>query len=85
MHGQHVHRSVLASGETISGCTVHYVDDRYDEGPIIMQRTCPVKPDDDEHTLAARVFEQECLAYPQAIRTIMADIRAASDAAESKR
>ncbi|MHC5023674.1 MAG: phosphoribosylglycinamide formyltransferase [Planctomycetota bacterium] len=67
MHGLHVHRAVLAAGRTESGCTIHFVDEEYDHGPIILQRTCPVRPDDDEHTLAARVFEQECQAYPEAI------------------
>ena len=67
MHGEHVHRAVLAAGKKTSGCTVHFVDERYDMGPIILQRTVPVLPDDDEHTLAARVFEQEMIAYPQAI------------------
>jgi formyltetrahydrofolate-dependent phosphoribosylglycinamide formyltransferase len=68
MYGLRVHRAVLASGVTISGCTVHLLDEQYDHGPIILQRTCPVLPGDDEHTLAARVFEQECIAYPEAVR-----------------
>jgi formyltetrahydrofolate-dependent phosphoribosylglycinamide formyltransferase len=67
MYGQRVHRAVLAAGRTVSGCTVHFVDDQYDHGPIILQRTCPVLPGDDEHTLAQRVFQEECIAYPQAI------------------
>ncbi len=67
MHGRRVHQAVLAAGETVSGCTVHFADNQYDHGPIILQRTCPVLPDDTAETLAARVFEQECLAYPQAI------------------
>jgi phosphoribosylglycinamide formyltransferase-1 len=67
MHGEAVHRSVLAAGRTVSGCTVHFVDEHYDMGPIILQRTVPVLPGDDEGTLAARVFEQECIAYPEAI------------------
>jgi len=67
MHGDAVHRAVLAAGRATSGCTVHFVDDRYDMGPIILQRTVPVLPDDDERSLAARVFEQECVAYPEAI------------------
>ena len=67
MYGLRVHRQVLATGRTVSGCTVHFVDDQYDHGPIILQRFCPVLPDDDELHLAARVFEQECLAYPEAI------------------
>lgn len=68
MYGHHVHEAVLAAGRRQSGCTVHFADDRYDHGPIILQRTCPVEPNDTPDTLAARVFEQECLAYPQAIR-----------------
>jgi (p)ppGpp synthase/HD superfamily hydrolase len=51
----------------VSGCTVHFADDAYDTGPIIVQRTCAVAEDDTPDTLAARVFEEECLAYPQAI------------------
>lgn len=72
MYGPRVHRDVLASGATASGCTVHFVDDEYDHGPIILQKTCPVLPDDDEHSLAVRVFELECLAYPEAIRLFAA-------------
>ena len=67
MYGHHVHRAVLAAGETESGCTVHFVDEEYDHGPVILQRTCPVLPDDDPDSLAARVFEQECKAYPEAV------------------
>jgi phosphoribosylglycinamide formyltransferase-1 len=68
MYGDHVHRAVLAAGETESGCTVHFVTNEYDAGPIIVQRRVPVEPDDTVDTLAARVFEQECEAYPDAIR-----------------
>ncbi len=68
MHGLGVHRAVLEAGHTVSGCTVHFVDAEYDHGPISLQRVCPVLPDDDEAILAARVFEQECVAYPEAIR-----------------
>src|SRR5262245_4644984 len=67
LHGEHVHRAVLAAGRKVSGCTVHFVDDEYDRGPVILQRTVPVLPGDTEDTLAARVFEQECIAYPEAI------------------
>jgi len=73
MHGEHVHRSVLRAGKTVSGCTVHFVDDEYDRGPNILQRTCPVLPNDTDETLASRVFEQECIAYPEAIRLFAAD------------
>lgn len=68
MHGHHVHEAVLAAGEKESGCTVHFADNTYDTGPIILQRKCPVLPGDTADSLAARVFEQERLAYPEAIR-----------------
>lgn len=68
MFGHHVHEAVLAHGCKVSGCTVHFVDDKYDNGPIIVQRTCPVMEDDTPDTLAARVFEEEKIAYPEAIR-----------------
>ncbi len=68
MWGHHVHEAVLQAGCKVSGCTVHFCTDEYDTGPIIVQRTCPVKEDDTPDTLAARVFEQECIAYPEAIR-----------------
>ncbi len=70
MFGQHVHQAVLDAGCKVSGCTVHFADQTYDTGPILVQRTCPILPDDTPDTLAARVFEQECLAYPEAIRLI---------------
>jgi folate-dependent phosphoribosylglycinamide formyltransferase PurN len=59
---------VLKAGCKVSGCTVHFCTNEYDKGPIIVQRTCDVENDDTPDTLAARVFEQECIAYPQAIR-----------------
>jgi phosphoribosylglycinamide formyltransferase 1 len=68
MYGRRVHEAVLAYGCKISGCTVHFVDAEYDKGPIVLQRPCPVLDDDDADTLAARVFEEEKLAYPEAIR-----------------
>lgn len=68
MYGHHVHEAVLAHGCKVSGCTVHFVDNEYDAGPIILQNTCPVLDDDTPDTLADRVFQQELLAYPQAIR-----------------
>lgn len=66
-YGLHVHEAVLESGTRISGCTVHYVDDQYDHGPIILQKTVPVLDDDTPDTLAARVFAAECEALPHAI------------------
>lgn len=70
MFGHHVHQAVLNAGCKVSGCTVHFADQTYDTGPIIVQRTCPVLEGDTADTLAARVFKEECLAYPQAINLI---------------
>lgn len=67
-YGERVHQAVLASGMKVSGCTVHFVDQHYDAGPIILQRCVPVLEDDTAATLAARVFEEECRLYPEAIR-----------------
>jgi phosphoribosylglycinamide formyltransferase 1 len=67
-YGHHVHEAVLAAGVKITGCTVHFCDNQYDHGPIILQRPIPVLEDDTADSLAARVFEQECEAYPEAIR-----------------
>ena len=70
MYGQRVHQAVIDHGESTSGCTVHFVDNQYDNGPVILQRQCDVKSDDDADSLAARVFELECSALPDAIRQI---------------
>ncbi len=67
-YGYHVHKAAIESGVKVSGCTVHFVDNEYDRGPIIIQRTVDVHPDDDHNTLAQKVFEEECIAYPEAIR-----------------
>jgi phosphoribosylglycinamide formyltransferase-1 len=67
-YGVRVHEAALDHGVKVSGCTVHFADNEYDHGPIILQRTVPVLDDDTPETLAARVFEQECQAYPEAIR-----------------
>jgi formyltetrahydrofolate-dependent phosphoribosylglycinamide formyltransferase len=67
MHGHHVHEAVLAAGEKESGCTVHFATNEYDAGPIIVQKRVPVLAGDTPDALAARVFEQECEAYPEAI------------------
>ncbi|GIV20806.1 MAG: phosphoribosylglycinamide formyltransferase [Armatimonadota bacterium] len=68
MYGEHVHRAVLESGMKVSGCTVHFVDEHYDTGPIIVQRCVPVEEDDTWETLAARVLVQEHQAYVQAVK-----------------
>jgi len=71
MYGHHVHEAVLKAGDAESGCTVHLCDSRYDSGPIVLQKRCPVLPGDTPDTLAARVFECECLAYPLALRGLI--------------
>ena len=71
-YGRRVHQAVLAAGCSESGCTVHFCDNQYDHGPIILQRRVPVLPSDTPETLAARVFAQECIAYPEAIRSFAA-------------
>lgn len=72
MYGEHVHRAVLAAGETESGASIHYVIPEVDQGPVILQRRVPVLPGDDAETLATRVIEQEHILYPEAIRMIAA-------------
>lgn len=69
-YGSRVHQAVLDYGTKISGCTVHFVDDEYDHGPILLQRTVPVLATDTAETLAQRVVEQERIAYPEAIQLI---------------
>jgi phosphoribosylglycinamide formyltransferase-1 len=66
-YGLRVHQAVLQYGTKVSGCTVHFVDNEYDHGPIILQRVVPVEDSDTAQTLAARVFAAECEAYPLAI------------------
>ena len=66
-YGLRVHEAVLEAGVKVSGCTVHFVDNRYDHGPIIIQRAVPVLDEDTPEALRGRVFEQECIAYPEAI------------------
>ncbi|HLY09394.1 MAG TPA: phosphoribosylglycinamide formyltransferase [Planctomycetota bacterium] len=71
-YGHHVHEAVLRSGATESGCTVHLADLNYDKGPILLQKRVPVLPGDTPETLADRVFQAECEAYPEAIRRMAA-------------
>ncbi|MCK4282744.1 MAG: phosphoribosylglycinamide formyltransferase [Candidatus Brocadiae bacterium] len=66
-YGERVHQTVLDCGCKVSGCTVHFADNTYDHGPIIIQKAVPVEEGDDAHSLAARVFEKEIQAYPAAI------------------
>jgi phosphoribosylglycinamide formyltransferase-1 len=67
-YGDRVHRAVIDAGVRVSGCTVHFADDQYDHGPIILQGTVPVLDDDTAETLAARVHALERELYPEAIR-----------------
>jgi phosphoribosylglycinamide formyltransferase 1 len=70
MYGHHVHEAVLAYGAKVTGVTVHFVDNIYDNGPIIWQQPVPVFDDDTPDTLAARVFETEKEAYPHVLRLL---------------
>lgn len=75
-YGERVHRAVLASGATMSGATVHVVDNDYDTGPVVMKAEVPVLAGDTAESLAARVFDAECRLYPEAIAHYLATFRA---------
>ena len=79
-YGDRVHRAVLASGQSISGATVHLVDNGYDTGPVYMRQCVPVESGDTSETLAARVFAAECELYPRAIATYLAELHSGSKA-----
>lgn len=72
MYGHHVHQAVLDYGAKVTGCTIHFVDNEYDRGPIIWQQPVPVFDDDNADTLAARVFEAEQEAYPHVLKLLAA-------------
>lgn len=69
-YGHHVHEAAVARGVKVSGCTVHFADNEYDHGPIILQRTVSVPDGCSADDLAGLVFEQEKIAYPEAIRLL---------------
>ncbi len=69
--GLDVHRQALEYGVKVSGCTVHFVDEHLDHGAIIVQKTVPVLDSDDEHALAARILQQEHIAYTEAINIVL--------------
>ena len=73
--GLHAQRRALEAGESVSGCTVHWVDEGTDTGPILLQKTVPVLPADTEDSLAARILEQEHAAYPEAIAAVLENRR----------
>lgn len=70
MYGMRVHRAVKARGVKVSGCTVHFANEVYDEGPIVTQQCVPLDDGDTPEDIAAKVFAAECEAYPQAINTV---------------
>lgn len=71
MYGMHVHQKVIDQGERESGCSVHLVNERYDEGRVLLQLRCPVFPDDTPERLAARVLALEHEAYPTALKRLV--------------
>lgn len=73
MYGMNVHRAVIEAGEKESGCTVHYVSDQYDEGAVIVQRSCPVEPGWEPEDLAAEVLRLEHQAFYAALRKAISD------------
>lgn len=71
LYGSRVHEAVLTSGEKESGITIHYINEHYDEGAIILQAQCPVLPDDTPDTLATRVHQLEYEHYPVVIEKLL--------------
>ncbi len=71
MYGDHVHKAVIASGERESGITIHYVNEKYDEGDIVFQARCPVIPSDTPETLAKRIQQLEHTHYPQVVEGVV--------------
>ncbi|HJZ99871.1 MAG TPA: phosphoribosylglycinamide formyltransferase [Candidatus Solibacter sp.] len=71
--GLDAQKQALEHGVKISGCTVHFVDEHLDHGPIILQKAVPVLDGDDDHTLAGRILEQEHIAYSEALRLLVSD------------
>ncbi len=69
--GLEAQEQAFAYGVKVSGCTVHFVDEELDHGPIIVQKTVPVLDSDDQHRLSARILEQEHIAYSEAIRIVL--------------
>ena len=70
--GVEAQKQAFDYGVKVSGCTVHFVDEHLDHGPIVLQRVVPVEPGDDDHALAERILEQEHQAYSEAIRLVLA-------------
>ena len=80
MYGHFVHEAVIAAGDRLSGATVHFVDEEYDHGSIVLQKTVSVAPEDTPETLAAKILEIEHEIYPEAIRRLATvDVRKSSE------
>ncbi len=73
--GLHAQKRALEAGETVSGCTVHFVDEGTDTGPVILRKRVPVLPGDTEDSLSDRILVEEHKAYPEAIRQVLAGRR----------
>ena len=71
MYGSHVHEAVVAARETVTGITVHYVNERYDEGAVIFQASCPVLPEDTADDVATKVHALEYQYFPQVIERLL--------------
>ena len=69
-YGMHVHRAVKARGVKVSGCTAHFANEVYDEGPIIVQKCVAIADDDTPDDIADKVFAKECEAFPEAINRV---------------
>ncbi len=69
-YGSRVHRAVKEKGCTISGCTVHFANEAYDEGPIILQKSVMIGYEDEINDIASKVFDAECAAFPEAINLV---------------
>lgn len=69
-YGHHVHEAVKKRGCTVTGCTVHFADENYDEGPIILQKCVEIAYEDDADAIADKVFAIECVAFPEAINRV---------------
>jgi len=83
LYGQQVHQSVLAAKDPQSGCTVHYVTEGVDEGPIVLQTAVPVEAGDNVETLAARVLQAEHTTYPTALKMVAEGLKSLTGTATS--
>ncbi|MBU0729956.1 MAG: phosphoribosylglycinamide formyltransferase [Proteobacteria bacterium] len=71
-YGMRVHRAAKERGVKVSGCTVHFANEEYDEGPIVVQKCVPLDEEDTPKDIAAKVFDMECIAFPEAINLVAA-------------